>query len=272
MAQVSVSPRRINYVYHLFIFALTVFSLIIMVALFLPLEEAAIGLLQAYDTYICLFFFIDFLINLKQAPNKSRYFLKEGGWLDLIGSIPSPSVAYKFLCLLRLARLSRLRRIAYLLRGTHRDDYVEDVLENRTRYTAFITIFFAISILASASVLVVQFESASPDAVIKTGWDAFWYSVVTITTVGYGDFYPVTFWGRVTAIFIMLTGVGIIGALASLLSSVLLNRVPAGIKKEIPELPVAANTPSIENELASIKFELAELRRLLEKMSAREDE
>jgi hypothetical protein len=64
-------------------------------------------------------------------------------------------------------------------------------------------------------------ESVSPDANIHTGWDSFWYSIVTITTVGYGDRYPVTVGGRITAMFIMFMGVGIIGALASILSSLL---------------------------------------------------
>jgi voltage-gated potassium channel Kch len=68
---------------------------------------------------------------------------------------------------------------------------------------------------------VLQFESKSPDAKITSGGDALWYSMVTITTVGYGDFYPVTTAGRITAMFIMFMGVGIIGALASILASLL---------------------------------------------------
>ena len=67
----------------------------------------------------------------------------------------------------------------------------------------------------------IQFESRSPDANITTGGDALWWSFVTITTVGYGDQYPVTTLGRLVGVFVMFAGVGIIGSLASILASVL---------------------------------------------------
>ena len=88
--------------------------------------------------------------------------------------------------------------------------------------------------------------------------------MVTITTVGYGDRYPVTVGGRITAMFIMFMGVGIIGALASILSSILVGSPPAPPEEEKPALE---STPAIEQELASIKVELAEMRQMLEKMS-----
>ena len=69
-----------------------------------------------------------------------------------------------------------------------------------------------------------QFESHSADANITTGGDALWWAIVTITTVGYGEFFPVTAAGRVTGVFVMFAGVGIIGALASILASVLILR------------------------------------------------
>jgi voltage-gated potassium channel len=273
VTQQTSSPRRPNYVYHLFIFALTVFSLVIMVATFLPFDDEAIGLLQFYDNLICFFFLVDFFLTLRAFPNKSDFFFKKGGWLELLGSLPFLGMIHQYLILLRLARLNRLFRIARLLRGKHRADYIEDVLENRTRYAVFVTIILAIIILATASVLVLEFESQSPDSTIRTGPDAIWYSFVTITTVGYGDFYPVTPWGRVTAIFLMVAGVGIIGALASLLSSVLLNRFPGRVEKEAGATlpPAIAVTSPVDQELALIKNELANLRQLMEKMAAERD-
>ena len=119
-------------------------------------------------------------------------------------------------------------------------------------------------VLTVASVFVLQFESKSPDANIKTGGDALWYALVTITTVGYGDRYPVTLAGRTTAMFIMFMGVGIIGALASILASLLVG----GSSPAEEETPAVEPAPSVEEELKTIKDELVVLHQMLEKMAA----
>jgi voltage-gated potassium channel len=268
MAQAPASPRQHSNAYNIFILVLTVLSLAVMVVLLLPLSDETIKLLSVYDNLICVIFLIDFFNNLKNAPKKSDFFIKERGWLDLLGSIPSLGLltkAGKYAGLLRLARLSRLARIARLMRGENRKTLVKDVLEHRNQYAGFITILLTILVLSVSSVLVLQFESQSPEAKILTGGDALWYAIVTITTVGYGDFYPVTTAGRITAFFIMFMGVGIIGALASILASLLVGGSSPEAEEEIP---TAASAPQDENELAAIKDELAEIRKILEKLTS----
>jgi voltage-gated potassium channel len=195
MTQETTKLRKTSNAYNIFILVLTILSLAVMVVLLLPLSDATIKLLSIYDNLICIIFLIDFFLNLRGASKKSDYFIKERGWLDLLGSIPSLGLltnAGKYVGLLRLARLSRLARIARPLRGENRKTLVEDVLENRSQYPGFVTILLTIIVLIVASVLVLQFESQSPDANITSGGDALWYAIVTITTVGYGDRYPVT--------------------------------------------------------------------------------
>jgi voltage-gated potassium channel len=271
MAQDSVSPRKHSNSYNIFILVLTVLSLAVMVVLLLPLSDETIKLLSVYDNVICVIFLIDFSYNLIKSSKKSDYFIKERGWLDLLGSIPSLGLftnVGKFAGLLRLARLSRLARIARLMRGENRKTLVKDVLEHRNQYAGFITIMLTILVLTVASVLVLQFESQSPEAKILTGGDALWYAIVTITTVGYGDYYPVTTAGRITAMFIMFAGVGIIGALASILASLL---VGGSSSDEESEIPAVASAPAVDPDLAVIKNELAALRQMMEKMTAEND-
>jgi voltage-gated potassium channel len=264
MAQETASPRQHSNAYNIFILFLTVLSLAVMAVMLLPVSDATIQLLSVYDTLICIIFLIDFTLNLRAAPKKSEYFLHRGGWLDLLGSIPSFGIT-RYGGLLRLARLGRFARILRLLRGENKKALVKDVLENRSRYALFITILLTIIVLTVASVLVLQFESQSPEAKIITGWDAFWYSIVTITTVGYGDYYPVTTAGRITAMFIMVSGIGIIGALASILASLL---VGGSSSAEEEEAPAATPAPTVEQELALVKNELAALRQFLEKLAS----
>jgi len=61
-------------------------------------------------------------------------------------------------------------------------------------------------LVLNGAIIVYFFERNAPDSNIRTVGEAVWWSLVTVTTVGYGDFYPVTTVGRITAGFIMLTG------------------------------------------------------------------
>lgn len=267
MTQETAKLRKPSNAYQIFILVLTILSLAVMVAMLLPLSDATLKVLGFYDNLICIIFLIDFFLNLRGAAKKSDYFIGQRGWLDLIGSIPSFGI-FRLGGLLRLARLSRLARITRLLRGENKKTLVKDILENRSRYAVFLTILLTILVLTVASVLVLQFESKSPDANITTGGDALWYAIVTITTVGYGDRYPVTPAGRTTAVFIMFMGVGIIGALASILASLLVGG-SSSVEEEASSAAAAtaaAPTLSVQEELKAVREELAAVRQMLEKM------
>ena len=255
-----------SHAYELFILVLTILSLTIMVMLVLPLSQATIDLLTLYDNLICIVFLLDFAYQMVQAESKRYYFFKERGWLDLLGSIPTFGII-RYAALLRLARLSRLARIGRLLGGKARQVLVDDLIRNRGQYAAFITVLAALVVLVYASIAVLQFESMSPKANIVTGGDAFWWGIVTITTVGYGDYFPVTTGGRAVAMLVMLAGVGIIGSLASILASFLVPTAAetAAATEAAPASAAGSSIPADElrQELSEIKGELAALRQSL---------
>jgi voltage-gated potassium channel len=189
--------------------------------LLLPLDDKTIGLLIVYDNLICVVFLFDFIYNLRSSTSKREYLIEGRGWLDLLGSIPSFGF-FRYAALLRLARLSRLARVTKLKRYKNKHALLEDVLRNRGQYAIFITFMSAMTVLFVCSVLVLQVESKASDANITTGGDAVWWAIVTITTVGYGDRYPVTGFGRMIGVVVMVSGVGIIAALASVLTSIII--------------------------------------------------
>ena len=249
--------------YNIFILVLTILSLAIMVLLILPLPAEVLTLLTVYDNMICLVFLADFTLNMTRARRKRDYFIGQRGWLDLLGSIPSFGFL-RITGLLRLARLSRLARIGRLLSGQAKEALIRDVIDNRGQYAAFITILSAFIVLVVASILVLEFESFAPpgEANITTGGDALWWAVVTITTVGYGDKFPVTMFGRLTGVSVMFAGVGIIGALASILASILVP--PPKPDPEEAAAAVAPASPAPDAPSASVEAELAGLRAEIE--------
>jgi voltage-gated potassium channel len=245
--------------YNIFMLVLTLFSLAVMVLLFLPLDDDTKSLLRIYDNTICVIFLVDFTYNLLGSKPKRGYFIHQRGWLDLLGSLPSLGF-FELGGLLRLARLSRLARVGKLLGGKNRAAIVKDVLANRGEYATFITLLTAGIVLTVSALLVLQFESRDPDANIQRGGDALWWSLVTITTVGYGDFFPVTLPGRIVGIFVMFAGVGIIGALASILASLLVPP-PKEETTPVPAPTVTGAAPdAVVEELAKLRAEIAELR------------
>jgi voltage-gated potassium channel len=245
--------------YNLFILVLTLFSLVVMVLLLLPLDAESKQLLQIYDNVICLIFLAEFAYSLSGSRPRRQYFIYQRGWLDLLGSIPTLGF-FELTALFRLARISRLARVTRLLRGNNRRELVRDVVVNRGQYASFITLLSAGMILSTASFLVLQFEIRSPDSNIRTGADAIWWGIVTITTVGYGDRFPVTLAGRLVGLFVMLTGVGIIAALASILASLLVPPPEPEEGAAPAPPPTARDADRVAEELAGLRAEVAALR------------
>ena len=254
--------------YIIVVLILTLFSLAVMGVQFLiPEGSETWNLVNFYNNLTCIFFLVDFALHMIAAPRNRDYFIGQQGYFDLLGSIPSFGFS-QYTALLRLFRLSRLFRLRRFLNPANRTLLKNEILTNRGSYAALLTVIMIGLVLTTASILVLFFESQNPDANITSGGNAIWWAIVTITTVGYGDRYPITLGGRTTAVFVMFAGVGIIGALASILASILL---PPPKKKEEtagpqPDAtPPAVSSPAVEQELAAVKTELAALRQLLEK-------
>ncbi|MDI5964657.1 potassium channel family protein [Streptomyces sp. SL13] len=87
-------------------------------------------------------------------------------------------------------------------------------------YTGLTTVLLGFA----ASLAVYQVEHAAPGATIRSYGDAVWWACSTLTAVGYGDVFPVTTRGRVIGVAVMLTGLGLLGAVMGTFSSWLVNR------------------------------------------------
>ena len=102
--------------------------------------------------------------------------------------------------------------------------------------------FLVLLVLEFGSMLVLYFEQNAPGANITTGGDALWWAFVSITTVGYGDKFPITAGGRVSAFFVLAAGVGLFGVLSGYLANFFLT--PSSADEEEPRrLPRKMATP-----------------------------
>src|SRR6266700_7851468 len=205
-------PARKITAYDLVIGLLAIFSIIILIPIYFGnLSQTYITYLIILEDSLCAIFLIDFFRSLRLAPNKWGYFLKGGGWLDLLGSIPFGKLA-----IFRFARLFRIARVLRTLKG---NDFRKMLTGRLAQNTLLFTLALALILVFTIAWLVLAAEQNAPGANITKYQNAVGWAFVTITTVGYGDYYPVTNLGRFWALILMFAGLGIIGVLSSFLAS-----------------------------------------------------
>lgn len=182
---------------------------------FFSLSPEVHKILSQIDNLICFIFLIDFFYRLYQAPSKLK-FLK-WGWIDFISSIP-------FIDFLRVGRLLRLLRLLRILRAFKSVKHIaQHVYKDKTKGLLSTVAIIAFLMILFSSVSILQVETA-PNSNIKTAEDALWWSYTTITTVGYGDRFPVTTEGRLIAVVLMTTGVALCGTFAGYIASLLMSK------------------------------------------------
>jgi voltage-gated potassium channel Kch len=220
--------------YELFIVALSLLSLLNIVLLVFPLAEDARGVIVALDAIMCIIFLADFVQRLLRSQSKRHYFFRRFGWLDLLGSLPVPGL-----------RLFRIARVVHLLQELHRKGgrrMVREISTGRAEAALFgFVVLFFIN-LEFATMVVLAFENSAPAANIQTATQGLWWGVVTMTTVGYGDFYPVTNGGRFVGAYLMIVGVALFGVIAAFVANFFLaargrrTRAPANELDELRRL------------------------------------
>ncbi len=158
------------------------------------------------DYVIWLVFAVEFAIRLMLARRRWNYLHRH--FLDvLVVALP-------------VLRPLRLLRLVMLLRVLHRR--AAGTLRGRV---AYYVISSTLVLIYCAALAILDAERGKPGANIETLGQALWWSVTTVSTVGYGDYYPVTTEGRFVAVGLMIGGVALIGAVAASMSSWLLDQL-----------------------------------------------
>lgn len=141
-------------------------------------------------------FAIDFAVRVALARDRARYARKH--WYD---------VALIALPMLRPLRLLRLLALARVLNRAAARNLAE-------RVTLYV-IGTALAAVGLGALAVLDAEQDAPGANIRTIGDALWWATTTVTTVGYGDRYPVTTTGRLVAVALMFVGIALVGSVTA---------------------------------------------------------
>ncbi|MEZ4859163.1 MAG: ion channel [Flavobacteriaceae bacterium] len=192
---------------NIIIMLLSIFSIVLLsLTLFIPETSELYKLLTYFDFILCLIFLYDFLHQFISTKNKWKY-MYTIGWLDLLSSIPVVS-ELRYIRVFRIFRVFRIIKSIKLL--------IEFIKENKksSLYGFIVFVAFITLVICTTAVLYVEKDVGN----IKTAEDALWWSFITITTVGYGDFYPVTHVGRLITVVLIFSGVASFGAAISYLS------------------------------------------------------
>ncbi|WP_262361336.1 MULTISPECIES: potassium channel family protein [Gracilibacillus] len=160
-----------------------------------------------FDRIVWFLLFVDVIIRIIISKNKFQYILNNP--FDIIAAIPLDAIFHS-------ARLVRLFRIIRLISiGTKHSKTLKQILQTNGLNKVF---SLSIIMLFSSSILVTHFEPS-----IDSYADGLWWSIVTTTTVGYGDISPQSIIGRLVAIFLMVVGIGLIGMFTSSLTTYFIN-------------------------------------------------
>ena len=199
--------------WEIFVLGVALLSIVNLVLAFVARNPDIGQVVTIMDSILILIFLIDLMRRLRVATDKRAYMLKGWGWLDLVSVIP----------MLRIARLLRIARVVRVVRRMGGPEAaMRAFFANKATGGLFLVLLIAIVVMEFGSLGVLWAERGAEGANITTAEEALWYMIVTMSTVGYGDFYPVTDVGRMLGTLIIVVGVGVFGTLTGFLANVFL--------------------------------------------------
>ncbi|GAA4412337.1 hypothetical protein GCM10023168_34020 [Fodinibacter luteus] len=204
--------------YEIFVGAVSVLSILNLVLIYAVRDPSLDTVLLVMNVVLTVILFVDFLYRLLSAPSRSDYLVRQHGWADLLASLPVQQ--------LKILRIFRLVRVFRLLRANGIRVIGNRLMRNRAGSALLTLLLMGILVLEFGSLWMLALEQGAPDANITTASDAIWYVMVTISTVGYGDQFPVTTGGRFLGALVIVIGVGIFGTFTGYLANLFLAPKP----------------------------------------------
>ena len=216
--------------FDMFITALVLLSVVCVFATTFDLSDGLVKQLNVLEAVISIVFTIEYVLRLLTAdllyPDMPRWkavirhVCSGMAIIDLLAILPFylPMVFSCNLLAIRIFRLLRLMRVFKLNRYFESLAAIGDVLRAKSRELLG-SMFIVMLMLILSSLAIYEVEHDAQPGVFKNAFSGLWWAVATLTTVGYGDIYPVTTLGRVFGAIIALLGVGMVAIPTGIISS-----------------------------------------------------
>lgn len=197
-----------------------VLSIVIMALETFELPEGLKNLFFSIEIILTVYFVAEYVLRIVIAENKREYLSSFYGLVDLIALLP---ILIHATASVRVVRLLRMLRVIRLLKLTRYSEAMDRYQEALKLIVSEVMLFIGVSfvfILGFAFVIYEVEHEVQPDAYSNI-FDAIWWAVISLTSVGYGDVYPLTTSGRLLTLAMVLTGMGIVAVPTALLASAL---------------------------------------------------
>jgi voltage-gated potassium channel len=218
---------------------------ILIVPLVHPIHGAMAETFAVIDYTVWALFVLEYLMKLFLAPSRSRFFRTH--ILDLlIVAVPffRPARAGRLLNLARLGRVGILVERAIVR--------AKGVMTHRGLHFVLLTV--GVIIFACAGLVTIAERNAHGSNIHNLG-QGLWWAIVTVTTVGYGDRYPVTPFGQGLAVLLMLAGIGLIGVLTATVASYFVGQDLDKAKDEREAIRTELEAARVERDRLAAKFD-----------------
>jgi voltage-gated potassium channel len=198
------------------------------------LSETTKACLNFIEIVSVLIFTVEYLARLVVSDRKIRFIFSFFGIIDLVAILPFYLGAAIDLRSVRILRLLRLFRTLKIMRNSKTLNLFYCAFKI-AREEILIYLVATIMILYLSAIGIYYCERGAQPEVFKSVFHSLWWAVTTLTTVGYGDVYPVTVWGRILTFFVLMLGLGVVSMPAALFASALTEARKVDLEAETGE-------------------------------------
>lgn len=225
------SPDKGSRSVALFIQGLILLSLVAFSVETLPdLSDETQYWLQVIEIVCVIIFTIEYLLRIYVADRKLKFIFSFFGLIDFLAILPFYLSFGVDLRSLRTLRFVRLFRVFKLVRYNRAIKHFTNAIST-AKEEILLFLFVTVILIYLSAVGIYYFENEAQPEHFSSIFSSLWWAIVTLTTVGYGDIYPITVGGRVFTFFILLIGLGIVAIPTGIISSALTKTIDGKLPK-----------------------------------------